>query len=336
MLPHKNLQSTYSAMLQKIINPCILIDMKIKISKKMLDLGFYLLLLTTWAFAFYALPHSVLGENGFFGDFFENHTILKFGAIWVLMAHLTIVAMSLDFHRAHTHQAIKLNKFVDYAMQTWLWAISSMSKLDWVSVHIYHHAQSDTEKDPHSPKHKGLAHVFFFGAHDFTMAKAWPDVLKIRARLSAGRYESFIANHLFLAPIVLSAALIFLFGPLYGSIFAILNFAITPIFAVGGVNALAHAYGYQNYESKDESRNLGFLVFLNWIIAGELDHNNHHRFPKSPSFAHRWFEFDVGFMYVRALKAFGLAKITGNIPQYHAVVESSVESLSIHPLQFSE
>jgi stearoyl-CoA desaturase (delta-9 desaturase) len=186
-----------------------------------------------------------LGANGFFGDFFNTHTVLKFLGVWVLMAHLTIVAMSLDFHRAHTHQAIQLNKGVDYAMQTWLWAISSMSKLDWVSVHIYHHAQSDTEKDPHSPKHKGFWHVFFMGAYDFTIAKSWPEVQKIRNKMTATPYENFIANHLFLAPIVLSAILFFLFGPLYGSIFAVMNFAITPLFAVGGVNALAHAVGYK-------------------------------------------------------------------------------------------
>lgn len=304
--------------------------MKLKLSQKTLDLGFYLLLASAWAFSFYLIPQSSLGANGLFGEFFETHTVLKFAAIWIVMAHITIVAMSLDFHRAHTHQAIKLHKSVDYAMQTWLWAITSMSKLDWVSVHIYHHAKSDTAQDPHSPKHKGLLHVFFMGAYDYSTAKYWPEVLKIRSRLSATPYEGFISRHLFMAPIALSVALILLFGPVYGSIFAALNFAISPIFAVGGVNALAHAYGYQNYDAKDESRNLGFLFFLNWIIAGELDHNNHHRFPKSPSFAHRWFEFDHGFQYVKLLKFFGLAQITGKIPEYHEA------KLTIQPLPLTE
>ncbi len=310
--------------------------MKIKISQKTLDLGFYLLLIASWLGSFYLIPHLGFGQHGFFGDFFKNNTVLKFALIWILTAHVTIVAMSLDFHRYHTHQAIKISKWLDYSMQTWLWAISSMSKLDWVSVHIYHHAQSDTPKDPHSPKHNGLLHVFFLGAHDFTKAKAWPEVLKIRARLTATPFENFIASHLFFAPIIMAVLLIVLFGPVYGSIFAFLNFAITPIFAVGGVNALAHAFGYKNYDSKDESRNLGFLFFLNWIIAGELDHNNHHRFPKSPSFGHRWFEFDYGFMYVRFFKLLGLAEITGKIPTYHPEPLQSSEGLSIQPLQFNK
>jgi stearoyl-CoA desaturase (delta-9 desaturase) len=191
-----------------------------------------------------------------------------------------------------------------------------MSKLDWVSIHVYHHTFSDTEKDPHSPKQKGLLHVFFLGALDYGRAKSWPEVLKIRARIPANAYERFMAKNLFLGPILLTSLLILAFGPKYGSILGVLNFSISPLFAVGGVNAIAHAFGYQNYESKDESRNIGFLFFLNWIICGELDHNNHHKYPKSPSFAHRWFEFDIGWVYLRVMSAVKLAQIKGKIPTY--------------------
>jgi stearoyl-CoA desaturase (delta-9 desaturase) len=238
------------------------------------------------------------------------------------MAHLTITAMSIAFHRTHTHQAVKLHPVIDQLMQTFLWGVTSMSKLDWVSVHVYHHTFSDTEKDPHSPKQKGLAHVFFMGAYDYTKAKAWPEVLKIRSRIPANRYERFISRHLFTGPIILTALLMIAFGPKYGTILGLLNFSISPLFAVGGVNALAHYIGYQNYASKDESRNLGFLLFLNWIICGELDHNNHHKYPKSPSFAHRWFEFDIGWVYIRLLKGVGLARVTGKVPSYREVSKS--------------
>lgn len=279
------------------------------------SLGFFALLAFTWIFSFWAIPIGI-GQTGFFGAWFETHTVLKMAIVWILTAHLTIAAMSIAFHRAHTHQAVKLNKFVDYTMQVFLWGITSMTKPDWVSVHVYHHAQSDTPNDPHSPKHKGLAHVFFMGAYDYTVAKNWPEVLKIRKKIPLTPFEGFIAGHSFLGPLVLTAALMFLLGPVYGSILGVLNFSISPLFAVGGVNALAHSFGYQNYDSKDESRNLGFLLFLNWIISGELDHNNHHRYPKSPTFAHRWFEFDIGWVYVRVMKGLGLARVTGTIPKY--------------------
>ena len=279
------------------------------------DLGFYFLLASTWVAAFWAIP-AVIGNHGFFGDWFQHHTVLKMGAIWILMAHLTITCMSIAFHRSHTHHAVKLHPVIDLSMQTFLWAVTSMSKADWVSVHVYHHTYSDTPKDPHSPKQKGLWHVFFAGAYDYSIAKSWPEVLKIRKRISLSRYERFISEHLFFGPILLTGILMILFGPLYGTILGLLNFAISPLFAVGGVNALAHSIGYKNYDSKDESRNLGFLFFLNWIICGELDHNNHHKYPKSPSFAHRWFEFDIGWFYIKLMRSFRLATVTGNIPKY--------------------
>jgi stearoyl-CoA desaturase (delta-9 desaturase) len=292
------------------------------------DFGFVFALIATWVAGGFAIAHFV-GTNGLLGDLFIEHTFLKLAAIFVVISHLTIACMSIAFHRTHTHQAIKLHPAVDYTMQTWLWAITSMSKLDWVSVHIYHHAHSDTVNDPHSPVHKGLARVFFLGVKDYAEAKSWPEVLKIRARLSASNYERFISRHTFAAPVVLTALLIVIFGPIYGSTLGVLNFLISPLFAVGGVNAIAHTIGYRNYDSKDGSRNIGFLVFLNWIISGELDHNNHHKFPKSPSFAHRWFEFDIGWVYIRMMRAFGLARVTGRIPEYakHALT-SKAQSLS--------
>jgi len=269
-----------------------------------------------WWGAYHLLPMA-FGQSGLFGGFFESHPVLKLLAIWVGMAHLTITAMSIAFHRAHTHQAVKLSRGLDYAMQVFLWITTSMSKLDWVSVHVYHHAHSDTPKDPHSPAQKGLLHVFFMGAFDYSQAKSWPEVLKIRSRIPATAFEAYIARHLFQGPMIMGGVLMILFGPFFGSVLTLMIFAISPIFAVGGVNALAHAFGYQNYDSKDESRNLGFLFFLNWIICGELDHNNHHKYPKSPSFAHRWFEFDIGWVYLRIFKFFGLAEITGKIPVYN-------------------
>jgi stearoyl-CoA desaturase (delta-9 desaturase) len=285
-------------------------------TNKLKDFGLVALVFSVWAGACVLIP-SAIGQNGLFGDTFESHGLLKMLAIWIGMAHLTITAMSIAFHRAHTHQAVQLNRGLDYLMQGFLWITTSMSKLDWVSVHVYHHAHSDTPKDPHSPSQKGLWHVFFFGALDYSRAKTWPEVLKIRARLPATPFEAYISRHLFQGPVFMGALLMVLFGPFFGSLLTAMIFSISPIFAVGGVNALAHAFGYQNYDSKDESRNIGFLFFLNWIICGELDHNNHHKYPKSPSFAHRWFEFDIGWVYLRLFRVLGLARITGKVPVYN-------------------
>lgn len=250
-----------------------------------------------------------IGEQGFFGEFWQSYGILKFAIYYIVMTHITITAMSLCFHRMHTHKGVKLHLWIDRLMQAWLWMTTSMSKQDWVSVHAYHHAHSDQVLDPHSPKQKGFWHVLLFGAIDYTKAKDDPEVLKIRKRITVDGFETFIATQLFLGPILFAVLAMILFGPLYGVILFLLTFSISPVFAVGGVNALAHWIGYRNYQTTDNSRNVGFLFFLNWMICGELDHNNHHAHPKSCTFRHRWYEFDIGYLYIQVLQSFGLATI---------------------------
>lgn len=253
--------------------------------------------------------YITVGSKGLLGDMFSTYPILKVLLYICLMTHLTITCMSISFHRYHTHKGVILNKTTDTLMQTWLWIITSMSKLDWVSVHMYHHIHSDQDKDPHSPVKKGLAHVFFLGAWDYNKAKTSEDVLKIRNRLTVTPYELFISKNLLLGPTLLVFLNLFLFGPIWGSLLSVINFAISPIFAVGGVNALAHYFGYKNHKTTDNSRNIGFLFPLNFLICGELDHNNHHAHQKSCSFRHKWYEFDIGYFYIRLMSFFKLADI---------------------------
>jgi stearoyl-CoA desaturase (delta-9 desaturase) len=264
-------------------------------------LAVYLLVIT--------LAYIDFGPNGLFSEAFQNHSFFKLSVYLILMTHFTITSMSLCFHRAHTHKGVKFHPVIDGAMQLWLWATTSMSKLDWVSVHVYHHATSDSPNDPHSPVQKGLARVFFLGVADYSKAKSHPEVLKIRSRIPANRLETFIDQNVFLGPLVLGFLLIVFFGPFWGSTLMLMTFLISPVFAVGGVNALAHYFGYRNYKTTDNSRNLGFLIILNWMICGELDHNNHHAHPSSCSFRHKPWEFDIGYAYICLLSALGLAQV---------------------------
>ena len=78
-----------------------------------------------------------------------------------------------------------------------------------------------------------------------------------------------------------------------------------PIFG-NVINGVGHALGYRNFDTKDESRNIIPLGL--WIVGEEL-HNNHHADPKSAKFKAKWFEFDIGWAYIRTLQAFGLAKV---------------------------
>lgn len=255
------------------------------------------------------LVNSYLGSDGLLNtQWGEGNWIFLVGYI-LLASHLTITAMSLSFHRYHTHQGIILNGTVDMIMQIWLSLVTSMSKFDWVSVHRYHHLHSDQEKDPHSPVQRGFWHVFFLGVADYVEAKKSPEVMQLRKRMKGNRLERFIEKYTLVGPSIMTILCVIFLGPLWGSILAVIHFAITPLFAVGGVNALAHWIGYRNHHTKDNSKNIGFLFPLNFILCGELDHNNHHGQQYSCSFRHRWYEFDIGFVYIKILAFFKLAKI---------------------------
>jgi stearoyl-CoA desaturase (delta-9 desaturase) len=96
-----------------------------------------------------------------------------------------------------------------------------------------------------------------------------------------------------------------LFGVIGVTIWAI-QMVWIPLWAAGVINGLGHYLGYRNFESADGSTNLSPLGLL---IGGEEMHNNHHAFPSSAKFSQRWYEFDVGWFYLRLLSACRLATI---------------------------
>jgi stearoyl-CoA desaturase (delta-9 desaturase) len=96
-----------------------------------------------------------------------------------------------------------------------------------------------------------------------------------------------------------------LFGFAGLSMWAI-QLAWIPITAAGIINGTGHHWGYRNYLTDDASTN---IVPIGIIIGGEELHNNHHAFGASAKFAHRWYEFDIGWMYIRMMSAVGLAHV---------------------------
>jgi stearoyl-CoA desaturase (delta-9 desaturase) len=79
-----------------------------------------------------------------------------------------------------------------------------------------------------------------------------------------------------------------------------------PFFAAGVINGIGHYWGYRNYDSPDAATNISPWGIL---IGGEELHNNHHTYPTSARLSSKWFEFDLGWTYIRILSALGLAKV---------------------------
>jgi stearoyl-CoA desaturase (delta-9 desaturase) len=102
-----------------------------------------------------------------------------------------------------------------------------------------------------------------------------------------------------------------LFGAIGGFIWAIQMMWI-PFTAAGIINGIGHFWGYRNYDCEDASRN---IIPLGLIIGGEELHNNHHTFATSAKLSSRWYELDIGWVYICLLQSVGLAQVKKTIPK---------------------
>ena len=91
-----------------------------------------------------------------------------------------------------------------------------------------------------------------------------------------------------------------------GALVWVVQMVWIPFWAAGVINGIGHWWGYQNGETRDLSRNISPWGI---IIGGECLHNNHHLEPANPKLSRRWFEFDIGWMYITLLRWVGLAHV---------------------------
>ena len=86
------------------------------------------------------------------------------------------------------------------------------------------------------------------------------------------------------------------------------------------VNSATHLWGYRNYDTRDESRNLWWVAILAY---GEGWHNNHHAHPSVAPAGHRWWEVDITWWAIRLLQLTGQAyDVRAKIPTGRKANES--------------
>ena len=123
--------------------------------------------------------------------------------------------------------------------------------------------------------------------------------------------ERNVYNHENIGISVMLIINLVLFGALGLTIWAVQMIWI-PVFAAGVINGVGHFAGYRNYESADASTN---IVPWGILIGGEELHNNHHAFASSAKFSSKWWEFDLGWLYIQVLAALGLARVKKLAPK---------------------
>ncbi|HEX8195072.1 MAG TPA: fatty acid desaturase [Pyrinomonadaceae bacterium] len=215
------------------------------------------------------------------------------------------LGIGIGFHRLLTHRGFKTPKWLEYGL-TILGSLAIQDgAIKWVATHRIHHAHTETEKDPHSPREAGgiWAHVGWImrgtaQEHDAaTLSRYVPDLLKDRFHVALARYYS--------VPTIILGLILFAAGGWTMVLWGIFLRTVVGWHETWLVNSATHLWGTRRFETNDDSTNnpvVGFLAF------GEGWHNNHHAHPVSARHGLKWYEFDMNWLTIKLFEKLGLAK----------------------------
>jgi len=227
--------------------------------------------------------------------------------ITLVLTHITIVSVTIFLHRSQAHPAVQLSGFIKHCFRFWLWITTAIITKEWTSTHRKHHAKCETSEDPHSPRIRGIKKVLLEGYELYAKEAANEETLR---RYGKGTPNDWIELNLYsrfpnLGIIIMLVVNVVLFGPIGITMWAV-QMVWIPIMAAGVINGVGHYWGYRNKETPDASKNV-----LPWgiLIGGEELHNNHHAYPVSAKLSLKWYEFDIGWFYIRILETIGLAHV---------------------------
>lgn len=227
------------------------------------------------------------------------------------LTHVTIASVTIFLHRHQAHRALELHAIPSHFFRFWLWLTTGMVTREWAAIHRKHHAKCETDQDPHSPQVLGISKVLLQGAELYRVESRNAETIR---RYGHGTPDDWVERNVYRhsavgVGIMLVVNLI-LFGPIGLTIWAVQMLWI-PIWAAGVINGIGHYIGYRNFDCADASTN---IVPWGILIGGEELHNNHHSFATSAKLSAKWYEFDIGWMYIRMLEMLGLAKVRKVIP----------------------
>ena len=225
----------------------------------------------------------------------------------LVTTHITIASVTIYLHRHQAHRAMDLHAIPAHFFRLWLWLGTGQVTKEWVSIHRKHHAKCETAEDPHSPQTRGIKTVFWKGAE---LYRAESKNMETMAKFGHGTPKDWIERNLYTRyswqgvglMLIINLAL---FGAAGLAVWAVQMIWI-PVTAAGIINGIGHYWGYRNFEAPDASTNISPWGIM---IGGEELHNNHHTYPTSAKFSVKPYEFDIGWVYIRALEKVGLATV---------------------------
>lgn len=222
-------------------------------------------------------------------------------ALWWVSGSLGI---GMGFHRLLTHRGYKTPKFVEYFL-TFCGALAlEGGAINWVVTHRIHHAHTDHDGDPHTPRDgRWWAHMGWIlrgtaqQHEDSVMKRYAPDLMKDPVHLWMNRF--------YYIPLVLCGLVLLAVGGWGVMFFGTFLRVTVGLHATWLVNSATHIWGTRRFQTTDDSTNSWWVALLSF---GEGWHNNHHAHPRAARHGLTWYEIDINWYGIRALQFLGLAK----------------------------
>ncbi len=236
-----------------------------------------------------------------------------FAVFWLL----TGLGITVGYHRLFTHRTFKASP----ALKKFLAITAAMagqgSVTSWVALHRLHHERSDQPGDPHSPnmhgagvwnRMKGLLHSHFtwMGKHAYpNVVRYAPDILRDQDLQRISRHYHWWNLLGLVLPFALGGAYhLSIAGAVSGLLWGGLLRMVVLEHIIWSINSFLHTFGSRAYETRENSRN---SMLLSVVTLGESWHNNHHRFPNSPTFSLAWYRPDPGYWFIWLMARLGVA-----------------------------
>ncbi|WP_267383804.1 acyl-CoA desaturase [Cyanobacterium sp. uoEpiScrs1] len=221
---------------------------------------------------------------------------LTFFLYWVTGA----LGITLGFHRMVSHSSFKAPKWLEYILVLCGTLACQGGPIRWVGLHRLHHKYSDTANDPHD------SNLGFWWSHMGWMLHkiaADNEVPRYTKDIAGDPFYQFCQKYMILIQMALGLFLYFLGGWSF-VIWGIFVRLVMVFHFTWFVNSATHKFGYQSYESNDNSKNCWWVAVLTF---GEGWHNNHHAYQCSARHGLAWWEIDITWMTIRVLQTLGLA-----------------------------
>jgi fatty-acid desaturase len=212
--------------------------------------------------------------------------------------------IGMGYHRLLTHRGFKAPTWLERFLATCGTLALQSGPITWVTTHRLHHAFTETDKDPHSPRNGTYwAHMgwIFRGTaqnqSEATIQRYSPDLLKDDYLVALDKYYWVTTTVTGIICVAIGG-----WSMLFWGVFlrTVIGWHSTWL-----VNSATHLWGSRRFETRDDSRNNGLIAA---ITFGEGWHNNHHAYPRSAKHGLTWREFDFNWMQIWFLEKIGVLK----------------------------